>query len=71
MARIDEFKPYRLDGPIQLEVSFKNYRPVEVLGYLPIVERIDAHTIRFVGKDMIEVSKFLAFILNYTPDLAP
>ncbi len=71
MARIDEFKPYRLDGPIQLEVSFKNYRPVEVLGYLPIVERIDAHTIRFVGKDMIEVSKFLAFILNYTPDLSP
>ena len=71
MARIDEFKPYRLDGPIQLDVSFKNYRPVEVLAYLPIVERIDAHTIRFVGKDMIEVSKFLAFILNYTPDLAP
>ena len=40
-------------------------------GYLPIVERIDAHTIRFVGKDMIEVFKFLAFILNYTPDLSP
>ena len=71
MARIDEFQPYRLDGPIQLDVSFKNYRPVEVLAYLPIVERVDAHTIRFVGKDMIEVSKFLAFILNYTPDLSP
>ncbi len=71
MARIQDFKPYRLDGPIQLEVSFKNYRPVEMLAYLPIVERIDAHTIRFVGKDMIEVSKFLSFILNYTPDLAP
>ncbi len=71
MARIDDFKPYRLDGPIQLDVSFKNYRPVEVLAYLPIVERIDAHTIRFVGNDMIEISKFLAFILNYTPDLSP
>ncbi len=71
MARIQDFKPYRIDGPIQLEVSFKNYRPVEMLAYLPIVERIDAHTIRFVGKDMIEVSKFLSFILNYTPDLAP
>ncbi len=71
MARIDDFKPYRLDGPVQLDVSFKNYRPVEVLAYLPIVERIDAHTIRFVGNDMIEISKFLAFILNYTPDLSP
>ena len=69
MGRIQDFKPYRLEGPIQLDVSFKNYRPVEMLAYLPIVERIDAHTIRFVGKDMIEVSKFLALILNYTPDL--
>ena len=71
IARIDDFKPYRFDGPIELEVSFKNYRPVEVLAYLPIVERVDAHTIRFVGKDMVEISKFLAFILNYTPDLSP
>ncbi len=71
LERIQDFKPYRLDGPIQLEVSFKNYRPVEVLAYLPIIERIDAHTIRFVGQDMVEVSKFLSFILNYSPDLAP
>ena len=71
VGRIRAFKPYRLDGPVQLDVSFKNYRPVEVLGYLPIVERIDAHTIRFVGEDMVEVSKFLSFILNYSPDLAP
>ena len=71
VGRIRAFKPYRLDGPVQLDVSFKNYRPVEVLGYLSIVERIDAHTIRFVGEDMVEVSKFLSFILNYSPDLAP
>ena len=71
MGRIREFKPYRLAGPVQLDVSFKNYRPVEVLGYLSVVERIDAHTIRFMGEDMVEVSKFLSFILNYSPDLAP
>ncbi|MFQ5568186.1 MAG: M55 family metallopeptidase [Rhodothermales bacterium] len=71
IGRIREFKPYRLEGPVQLEVSFKNYRPVEVLAYLPIVERVDAHTIQFIGRDMIEVSKFLAFILNYNPDLSP
>jgi D-amino peptidase len=71
IARIQDFRPYRLDGPIQLDVSFKNYRPVEVLAYLPIVERVDAHTIRYVGQDMVEVSRFLSFILNYTPDLSP
>ncbi len=71
IGRINEFKPYKLTTPIQLDVRFKNYRPSEVLSYLSIVERTDAHSIRFVGKDMIEVSKFLEFILTYEPSLEP
>lgn len=71
IGRIQDFKPYKLKAPIQLEVRFKNYRPSEVLSYLPIVERTDAHSIRFIGKDMIEVSKFLEFILTYSPTLEP
>jgi D-amino peptidase len=54
-----------------LDVRFKNYRPSELLGYLSIVERTDAHSIRFTGKDMIEVSKFLEFIMTYEPSLEP
>ena len=71
VARIKEFKPYKLAAPVQLDVRFKNYRPSEVLSYLSIVERVDAHSIRFVGKDMIEVSKFLEFINTYDPALEP
>ncbi len=71
IGRISDFKPYRLDTPITLDVRFKNYRPSEVLSYLPIVERTDAHSIRFVGKDMVEVSKFLEFMLTYDGSLAP
>jgi D-amino peptidase len=71
MARIKEFKPYKLKTPIQVDVRFKNYRPSEVLSYLSIVERTDSHSIRFVGKDMIEVSKFLEFLLTYKPSLEP
>jgi D-amino peptidase len=71
VARIKDFKPYKLTGPIQLDVRFKNYRPSEVLSYLSIVERTDAHSIRFTGKDMIEVSKFLEFIVTYDPNLEP
>lgn len=71
VARLGEFKPYKLKTPVQLEVQFKNYRPSEVLSYLPVVERIDAHAIRFVGRDMIEVSRFLAFLNNYHPGLSP
>ena len=71
VARVKDFKPYKLAAPIQLDVRFKNYRPSEVLSYLSIVERTDAHSIRFTGKDMIEVSKFLEFIVTYEPALEP
>jgi len=71
VGRIKDFKPYKLAAPIQLDVRFKNYRPSEILSYLSIVERTDAHSIRFTGKDMIEVSKFLEFIVTYEPALEP
>jgi D-amino peptidase len=71
VARIADFEPWDLGGPIELEVSFKNYRPVEALGYLEIVERIDSHTIRYTGPDMIAVEDFLTFLLNYDSNAAP
>jgi D-amino peptidase len=71
VSRIREFKPYKLSGPIELDVRFKNYRPAEVLSYLSIVQRPDSHSIRFVGKDMIEISKFLTFINTYELGLEP
>jgi D-amino peptidase len=71
VSRIRDFKPYKLTTPVKLEVRFKNYRPSEVLSYLSIVERPDAHSIRFTGGDMIEVSKFLSFINTYELNLEP
>ena len=71
VGRIDDFRPWDLGGPIELEVSFKNYRPVEALEYLEIVERIDSHTIRYTGPDMIAVSNFLTFLLNYDSSAQP
>jgi D-amino peptidase len=71
ISRIDQFQPYVLETPIELELSLKNYRPIEVLGYLPNVERINSHTIRFTGDDMLEISNFLTFVTNYRIDLQP
>lgn len=71
LERRDQMKPYPVTRPIALEVSFKNYRPVELLAYLPGVERIDSHTVRFVARDMREVSKLLEFVTNYDPTLTP
>ena len=71
IGRIDDFKPYKLTTPVQLDIRFKNYRPSEVLDYLPIVERRDARSIRFIGKDMIETAKFMTFVMFYEPGLSP
>lgn len=71
ISRLKEFQPYKVKAPVQFEVRFKNYRPAEVLSYLPIVERTDAHSIKFVGKDMVEVSRFFEFLTTYEPGLSP
>jgi len=71
IGRIKDFRPYKIKAPVQLDVRFKNYRPSEVLSYLSIIERTDSHSVRFIGKDMIEVSKFLEFIMTYSPSLEP
>lgn len=71
VTRAHEFKPYVLKTPITLEITFKNYTPAEIVSYLRAVQRVDSHTIRFVGKDMAEVSDFIDFLDHYNPDMTP
>jgi D-amino peptidase len=71
VTRRGEMKPYLMTKPVTVDVSFKNYRPVELLGYLTSVQRVDAHTARLVGRDMIEVSKFLEFVTSYDATMTP
>src|SRR5215210_2632050 len=53
-GHLQDFKPYKIQGPLVVEVSFKNYLPAEVLAYLPMFERSDSHSIRFRARDMAE-----------------
>jgi len=71
LSRLRDFKPYVVKTPVTLELTFKNYTPAEILSYLRSVQRIDSHTIRFVGKDMSEVGDFIEFVDNYNPDMTP
>lgn len=71
LGRSGTIRPYVVRTPIDLEVRFKNYRPAELLAYLPIVTRVDAHTIRVRAKEIGEVTRFLEFALNYEPGLSP
>jgi D-amino peptidase len=71
LARRASFRPYKPQGQIVVDVSFKHYLPAEVLGYLPMFERTSAHSIRFRAKDMVEASAIMEFIGEYRPDLSP
>lgn len=71
VERLGEFEPYRLQGPIELEIDFKNYRASEILSYLSIVERVGSHGIRFKAQDVLEISKFLQFTSEYEPEVSP
>jgi D-amino peptidase len=71
IERIDEFQPYVLETPLRLELSLKHYRPVELLAYLPNVERVNSHTVRFIGEDVVEIARFLEVALGYSVDLQP
>lgn len=71
LGRRSAFKPYKPAGPVSVEVSFKHYRPVEALSYLPLFERTSSHSIRFRAKDMVEASSIMSFIGEYRADLEP
>jgi D-amino peptidase len=71
LARRENLRPYRLAPPVRLDLTFKNYRPAEMLAYLPIVQRTDAHSVRYTGRNMLEVSRFLQFVGSYEPGLTP
>ncbi len=71
VRRVNSFRPLEMSTPVTLDIRFKNYRPSEVLSYLPNVERTSSHTVRFVGRDMIEVARFLQFLSNFSIGLTP
>ena len=71
IERLEDFEPFRLTGNINLEIGFKHYRQAELLAYLSNVDRVDSHTIRFVGNNIVEASMFVQFINGYSSGLSP
>ena len=71
LARLKDFRPFTVSAPVTLDVSFKHYRVSEVLAYLKTVQRTDAHSIQYIGKDMLDVADFYLFFSTYSLDLEP
>lgn len=71
LGRLKDFKPYMVSGPVTVDISFKNYMQAEAAAFLRVIERVDAHSIRFRARDMLEAADFIEFITTYGQDLAP
>ena len=71
LKRVKDFKPYKIQSPFTLDVSFKNYRPSEVLAYLKGVERPDSHSIRYKADSMLEIADFMLVVTSYNIGLEP
>jgi D-amino peptidase len=55
MAKIDKVRPYRVDGPVTIEIEYTSRHALTPDAALkPGAEIVDARTIRFHGKDFIE-----------------
>ena len=65
LSRLSSFRPFTISKPVRLEIAFKNMINAEILSLLPNVERVDGATIAFTGKDIVEATKFIAFVTQY------
>ena len=64
LTRLDQFNAAPLPDNITVDLRLLSRKGAELAAYLPIIERMDSHTIRFVGKNMVEVSKVLSFLTS-------
>jgi D-amino peptidase len=68
LKRLSTFRPFVLTDPVTLDLTLKNPLNAEILSFLPNVQREDGATIRFIGKDIVEVEKFLQVVSDYNPN---
>ena len=71
ISRLKEFRAMPAAGPFRLDLTYKSYTPAEMMSYLPGTTRVDAHTIRFGARSIIDISRFLEFAISYRADLTP
>jgi D-amino peptidase len=71
IAKRAQIQPRRIQSPVRMELTFKNYRPAEILAYLPIVERSADRTITYTAASILDISRFLVFVGAFSADIDP
>ena len=71
VRRIGDFKPYKVDGPLRIGVSYQAVQPAEVIARLPFIERTGARSVVFEARDMVEAANVLSVMLGYDSNARP
>lgn len=64
IERRAEFEPFHMGDSLTLELAYQNDKAAELIAYLPIVDRVDNHTVRFEGS-IIDITRFIQMALAY------
>jgi len=65
VARIGDFKPFKIGSPVTLDLTFRRPERAEILSWLPIVERTGVQSIRYQADSILGIQYFLKFALTY------
>lgn len=64
LARLGDMEVVRLDGPIELQMHFLDPMSAQLVSDIPGAERIDGRGIRYVGADMLEITRIWRLSIN-------
>ena len=71
LSRLSSFQPFRIASPVTLGLSFKHYTAVELLSWLPNVQRTGARSIKVQTRDVLEADDFIQFATEYKAEMQP
>lgn len=63
--------PFRIDGPVTVDMTLHFYQPAELLSWLPNVKRTGSRSIQFTSASVVDATRFLSFIMSYNFSLQP
>ncbi|MFC2083073.1 M55 family metallopeptidase [Candidatus Bipolaricaulota bacterium] len=64
IERLSEMQVVKLDSPIEFRAHFLKALYAQLVSDIPGVERFDSRSVRFVGADMVEISKIWRLMIN-------
>ncbi len=65
LERLQEFKPYKLQPPLRLEVDFVHEATAEIASWIPIVKREGPRSIALEGSDLLKLVPLLRVITRF------